>query len=123
MTDAEIIEVVAQRMAVVLGLPATTTVPARVTEAAAASVALVRWYLYGDIPPPVTDPPTPPPDLPPGEDMLVGYTALGVRVYHDPASPGGVVGGDAFTGQAIPEDLLAHVHHYFNRAKVSWGMA
>jgi hypothetical protein len=46
-----------------------------------------------------------------------------VRLYHDPASPGGVVGGDAFTGQAIPEDLLAHIRHYFTVHKMAWGIA
>lgn len=114
MTDEEVAVEVARRMAVVLGLPAAPPVE-RVAQAAAAAVALVRWYIYGD-----TDPP---PDLPTGEDSLVGLTALGVRIYHDPASPGGVVGGDAYTGAAIPEDLLAHVHHYFDRHRLTWGIA
>jgi len=116
--------VVGGRMAAVLGLrdpgPPGPFPPARVTEAAGAAVALVRWFIYGDVliagAPPV-------PDLPSGEDALVGLTALGVRVYHDPASPGGVVGGDAFTGAAIPEDLLAHVRHYFAGARRSFGIA
>jgi hypothetical protein len=115
-TDAEIVVEVARRMATVLGLPTAPPVE-RVAQAAGAAVALVRWYIYGDT---VTDPP---PALPSGEASLVGLTALGVRIYHDPASPGGVVGGDAYTGTAIPEDLLAHVHHYFSSSRTSWGIA
>jgi hypothetical protein len=118
-TDEEIVAVVGGRIAAVLGLPATP-VPERVTQAAAAAVALVRTFLYGDLE--FINPPGDP-TLPAGEDALVGYTALGVRVYHDPASPGGVVGGDAFTGAAIPEDLLAHVIHYFTVHKHAWGLA
>jgi hypothetical protein len=118
-TDLEIAAVVAGRMAAVLGLRDPIP-PARVTEAAGAAVALVRWFIYGDVliagAPPV-------PDLPSGEGALVGLTALGVRVYHDPASPGGVVGGDAFTGAAIPEDILAHVRHYFAGYRRSFGFA
>jgi hypothetical protein len=118
-TDQEITDVVGGRMAAVLGLRDPDP-PARVTEAAGAAVALVRWFIYGDVliasAPPV-------PDLPSGEDALVGLTALGVRVYHDPASPGGVVGGDAYTGAAIPEDLLTHVRHYFAGHRRSFGLA
>jgi len=116
-TDEEIAELVAARIAAVLGLAEVT---ARVTVAAAAAVALVRWFLYGDqlyINPPGD------PEVPWGPDSLVGYTALGVRLYHDPASPSGVVGGDAFTGIAIPEDLLAHVRHYFTIHRTAWGIA
>jgi hypothetical protein len=119
MTDAEVTAVVAARIASVLGLPAAPPVP-RVTEAAGAAVALVRWFIYGDT---VVEGEELPPVLPSGEDALVGLTALGVRVYHDPASPGGVVGGDAFTGVAIPEDLLAHVRHYFAQYRRSFGIA
>ncbi len=119
MTDPEITAVVAARTASVLGLPAAPPVP-RVTEAAGAAVALVRWFIYGDT---VVEGELVPPDLPSGEDALVGLTALGVRVYHDPASPGGVVGGDAYTGAAIPEDLLTHVRHYFAGHRRSFGLA
>jgi len=114
-----VIVVVAARIAVVLGLPLMPPVP-RVTEAAGAAVALVRWFIYGDV---IIAGAPPVPDLPSGEDALVGLTALGVRVYHDPASPGGVVGGDAFTGAAIPEDLMAHVRHYFAQYRRSFGFA
>jgi hypothetical protein len=117
-TDDALVAVVAARISTVLGLPAAP-VPTRVTEAAGAGVALVRSFLYGD-PDPLINPP---PDLPAGEDALAGLVALGVRVYHDPASPGGVVGGDAYTGAAIPEDILAHVRHYFAAYKTAWGIA
>lgn len=124
MTDAEVTALVAGRMAAVLGLrdpgPPGPFPPARVTEAAGAAVALVRWFIYGDT---VVEGEPVPPALPSGEDSLVGLVALGVRVYHDPASPGGVVGGDAFTGAAIPEDLLAHVRHYWGSARRSFGFA
>jgi hypothetical protein len=116
-TDAELAVDVAARIAATLGLP---TVTDRCSDAAAAAVALVRGFLYGDI---VFINPPGDPDLPAGPDSLIGYTALGVRLYHDPASPGGVVGGDAFTGQAIPEDLLAHIRHYFTVHKMAWGIA
>lgn len=119
MTDLEVTAVVAARIASVLGLPAAPPVP-RVTEAAGAAVALVRWFIYGDV---IIAGAPPVPDLPSGEDALVGLTALGVRVYHDPASPGGVVGGDAYTGAAIPEDLLTHVRHYFAQYRRSFGFA
>jgi hypothetical protein len=116
-TDEDLTTEVAARMATVLlgqaGAPATD----RMTEAAAAAVALVRGFIYGDI---VVVPPL---DLPSSEDAIVGLTALGVRVYHDPASPGGVVGGDAYTGAAIPEDLLAHVRHYWSPYKRAFGIA
>lgn len=115
MTDDELAELVAARIATVLGYPADPPVP-RVAQAASAAVALVRWFIYGE-------PIDPPPPVPAGEDALAGLTALGVRIYHDPASPGGVIGGDAFTGAAIPEDLLAHVRHYFAGHRTSWGMA
>jgi hypothetical protein len=115
-TDAELADVVARLAAAVLGF--TGAPPERVTLAAEASVALVRGYLYGD----------PDPDLalapvPDGAESIQGLVALCVRIYHDPASPGGVVGGDAYTGAAIPEDLLAHVHHYFDRYRRAWGIA
>lgn len=119
MTDAELAEAVAAAIAVVLGFPAPT-VPPRCTNAATATVALARWYLYGDQ---VLDPVPVLPDPVTGPDLFAGLSALAVRVYHDPASPGGVVGGDAYTGAALPEDLLAHVHHYLNRYKTAWGFA
>ena len=58
-----------------------------------------------------------------GPDAMAGYQSLAVRIYHDPSSPGGVVGGDAYTGAAIPEDLLAHVRHYFAPYRTAWGIA
>jgi hypothetical protein len=113
-TDAELAAEVARLAAAVLGF--TGAPSERVTLAAEASVALVRGYLYGD---PVAELPP----VPDGADSIQGLVALCVRVYQDPASPGGVVGGDAYTGAAIPEDLLAHVHHYFDRYRTAWGVA
>jgi hypothetical protein len=40
-----------------------------------------------------------------------------------PRCEDGVVGGDAFTGTAIPEDLLAHIRHYFTIHRTAWGIA
>lgn len=118
MTDEEIAEVVAGRVADVLGFRGDP--PARVTDAAAATIASGRRYLFG----PEDDPPTAPaPVLPSGPDVLAGLTAQAVRIYHDPASPGGVVGGDAYTGAAIPEDLWAHTHHYLDPYRTAWGLA
>jgi hypothetical protein len=116
-TDEEVAALVAPRIASVLGLGEVTP---RCADAAAAAVALVRGFLYGDLE--YINPPGDP-EVPWGPDALVGYTALGVRLYHDPASPSGVVGGDAFTGIAIPEDLLAHIRHYFTIHRAAWGIA
>ena len=116
MTDAELAAVAADAAALVLGFPtAPAGPPTRVTDAAAAAVAAVRQYLYGP-----EDIPT---LLPDGPDVIAGLTALTVRLYHDPASPSGVVGGDAYTGAALPEDLFAHVHHYFDPYRTSFGFA
>jgi hypothetical protein len=112
MTDAELAAAVAAAAAIVLGFPAP---PTRVTDAAAASVAVARQYLYG--------PEETPTLIPDGADVVTGLTALTVRLYHDPASPSGVVGGDAYTGAALPEDLLAHVHHYLDPYRTSFGFA
>lgn len=115
MTDEELAGLVASAVALVLGYQAEAGVPDRVGEAAAAAVAVARWFLHGP-----EEVPTP---LPDGPDALAGYQSLAVRIYHDPSSPGGVVGGDAYTGAAIPEDLLAHVRHYFAPYRTSWGIA
>ena len=116
MTDAELAVVVANAAALVLGFPtAPAGPPTRVTDAAAATVAVARQYLYG--------PEETPTLIPDGADVVAGLTALCVRLYHDPASPSGVVGGDAYTGAALPEDLLAHVHHYLNPYRTSFGFA
>jgi hypothetical protein len=112
-TDEEIAVLVAAAVAVVLGYQGA--VPARVVEASAAAVAVARWFLHG--------PEELPTLLPDGPDAMAGYQSLAVRIYHDPASPGGVVGGDAYTGAAIPEDLLAHVRHYFAPYRTSFGFA
>jgi hypothetical protein len=116
-TDTELAAAVAGAVALVLGFPASPAPPVRVTDAAAAAVAVARRYVFGsdqlaEFPPPAQ-----------GPDIFAGLTALAVRVYHDPASPGGVVGADAYTGAAIPEDLIAHVHHYFDPYRTGWGLA
>lgn len=117
MTDGELAEAVAVAVAQTLGFPPGPN--ARVEGAAAASVALARRYVYPD-----ADPPPVLPDPVAGPDFFAGVVALAVRVYHDPASPGGVVAGDAYTGAAIPEDLLTHVHHYFDPyRRGAWGFA
>lgn len=115
MTDEDLATAVAAAVAAVLGFPvvAPTT---RVSDAAAAAVMVARRYLYGDTATEFPDPAT-------GPDLYAGLVALAVRIYHDPASPGGVVGGDAYTGAAIPEDLLAHVHHYLDPYRTLWGIA
>jgi hypothetical protein len=118
-TDEDLAAAVAAAVATALGFPPGAPTQ-RVLDAAAAAVALVRWYIYGDVttlPAPVLPSPVEAPE------MFLGLQAFTVRIYHDPASPGGVVGGDAYTGASIPEDLLAHVHHYFGRYKSSWGIA
>ncbi|HKY67405.1 MAG TPA: hypothetical protein VJM49_13580 [Acidimicrobiales bacterium] len=117
MTDAELAGMVTGAVALVLGFPVAPTPPTRVTDAAAAAVAVARRYVFGSdalaqFPPPAQ-----------GPDIFAGLTALAVRIYHDPASPGGVVGGDAYTGAAIPEDLLAHVRHYLDPYRTIWGLA
>lgn len=119
MTDAELADLVAAAVAAVLGFPVSPSPPTRVTDASAATVRLARRYLYADGP----DADTPFPDPTTGPELFAGLVALAVRVYHDPASPAGVVGGDAYTGVAIPEDLLAHVHHYLDPYRTAWGFA
>jgi hypothetical protein len=114
-TDAELAEAVAEMVASVLGFPTTGTPPTRCTDASAAAVAVARQYLYGP-----EDIPT---LLPDGPAAIAGLVSLAVRIFHDPASPGGVVGGDAYTGAALPEDLLAHVHHYLDPYRTSFGFA
>ena len=118
MTDDVLAAEVADALAVVLGFP-LATLPQRVTDAAAASVRLARRYCYGDGP----DSTLEFPDPTAGPELFAGLTALATRVYHDPASPSGVVGGDAYTGIAIPEDVLAHVHHYLDPYRTAWGVA
>lgn len=119
MTDAELAAAVANAMAVVLGFPTSPVPPpTRVTDASNAAVAVARRYLYGD-----EGTPTPLPDPVAGPDLYAGCVALGIRIYHDPSSPGGVIGGDAYTGAAIPEDLVGHVHHYFDAYRTAWGIA
>jgi len=112
-TDAELAAAVAAAVSAVLGFP-TGTPPVRVIDAAAAAVAMARRYLFaGD-------------DLtliPDGPDVVAGLTALAVRIYHDPASPAGIMGADAYTGPMIPEDMLAHVHHYLDPYRTGWGIA
>jgi hypothetical protein len=118
-TDAELAAAVANAAALVLGFPAGTT-GQRMDDAAAAAVAQARTYIYGRFP----EEPMPMPDPTVAPDVYLGLQALAVRLYHDPASPAGVVGGDAYTGVAIPEDLLAHVHHYFDAWRTNvWGIA
>lgn len=119
MTDAELAAAVANAVALTLGFPAGTE-STRVDTAAAAAVSGARTYTYGL----AEDPPTELPDPGAGPAFFTGLVALAVRMYHDPASPGGVVGADAYTGAAIPEDLLAHVHHYFDPYRTGiWGLA
>jgi hypothetical protein len=118
MTDAEYAAAVAGAIALVLGFPAGTP-PTRVTDASAAAVAVTRRYLYGD----GANATTPLPDPSTAAGLFAGVTALAVRIYHDPSSPAGVVGGDAYTGVAIPEDLVAHVHHYLDPYRTAWGFA
>jgi len=115
-TDAELAEAVAATVATVLGFPAAVAPSTRVTDASAAAVAVARQYLYG----PEADPISLVPD---GPDVVAGLASLAVRIYYDPASPGGVVGGDAYTGAALPEDLMAHVHHYLDPYRTSFGFA
>lgn len=115
MTDEQIAALVASAVGVILGYKVGTPTPARVIEASAAAVAVARWFIYD-----VEAVPSP---MPAGSDVMVGYQALAVRIYHDPSSPGGVVGGDAYTGAAIPEDLLAHVRHYFAPYRIAFGFA
>lgn len=110
---------VAERLAGVLGLPATPP-PGRVSEAADAAVVLARRYIY-DAQLPGSETPLPTSDEAP--DLFLGLVTLAGRVYHDPASPGGVVASDAFIGAAIPEDLLGHVRHYLAPFKVGFGVA
>lgn len=118
MTDADLASAVADAAAVVLGFPAGAA-NARLDDASAGAVAVARGYLYGVDE--TTATPMPDPVAAPG--VFLGLQALAVRMYHDPASPAGVVGGDAYTGVAIPEDVLAHVHHYFDPYRTAWGMA
>lgn len=118
MTDDALAQAVAAAMAAILGFPVTGDPPERVTGAATAAVTVARRYLYGDGP--AVDPPV---DLPSSADVLAGLTALGVRIYHDPSSPAGVMGSEAFIGTPIAEDLLAHVHHYLNPYRQAWGIA
>lgn len=119
MTDAELAAAVANAAALVLGFPAGTT-GQRMDDAAAAAVAAARTYMFGR----AEETPTPMPDPTAAPDVYLGLQALAVRMYHDPASPAGVVGGDAYTGVAIPEDLLAHVHHYLDPHRTGvWGIA
>lgn len=119
--DEVLAGVVAARIAEVLYGAAPDPLPPRCVDAAAATVALVRGYLYDD-PLPGFDP-DPLPLATDRPDFVYGLVALGVRVYHDPASPGGVLGADAYTSGGIPEDLFTHVQHYFARDKRSWGIA
>jgi len=59
-------------------------------------------------------------DLPGGDPTVTaGVVTLAVRVYLDPRSPAGVLGSDSYAGAYIPEDLLTHVHGYFDHLRTS----
>ena len=118
MTDADLAAAVANAVGLVLGFPAGA-VPPRVTDASTATVAVTRRYLYGE----GTSPPTEMPDPATGPDLFSGLVALAVRVYQDPSSPAGVMSSEAYIGTPIAEDLLAHVHHYFDPYRTAWGIA
>ena len=51
-----------------------------------------------------------------GPLRVEGIVNLATRIYLDPSSPGGAggIGDPSFVPMFSPEDLLAHVHHYFD---------
>lgn len=114
--DEALADEVAERAAGYLGL---ATVTDQVTDSARAAVAQLRALVY---PEPAVDPPLPLPGFTDAPDVGQGLVALTTRIYQDPRSPAGVLGSDAYVGPMVPEDLLTHVHHYFDRYRHAWGI-
>lgn len=109
------VESIAARAASELGLPADDE---RVTAAVDAATTLATIYAYGT---------GPTASVLPLEDPLVsaGLVALTVRIHLDPRSPAGSLESDVYSGVTIPEDLLTHVHGYFDhlRTGAAFGIA
>jgi len=64
--------------------------------------------------------------LPADELTVNGLVVFSTRIYLDGTSPGGV--SNAYTDPTFqpvyqPENLYAHVHHFFDHLAVSWGVA
>lgn len=102
---------IAARAALELGLPPDDE---RVAAAVDAAITLATVYVYG------TDPTVEPYALPLDDPAVAaGVTSLAVRVVLDPRSPAGVLESDSYTGAVIPEDLLTHVHGYFDHLRTA----
>jgi hypothetical protein len=100
-------ETIAARAALELGLPPDDE---RVTAAVDAAIRLATLYVHGT---------SPTSETLPLEDALVsaGLVALAVRLHLDPRSPAGTLESDVYSGVTIPEDLLTHVHGYFDHLR------
>jgi hypothetical protein len=104
-------ESIAARAALELGLPADDE---RVTAAVDAAIGLASIYVYGTTDHvgslPLHDPVT-----------SAGLVALAVRIHLDPRSPAGSLESDVYAGVNLPEDLLTHVHGYFDHLRTTEG--
>lgn len=100
---------IAARVALELGLPPDDE---RVAAAVDAAIGLATVYVYGTTP--TLEPLALPLDDP---RVSAGLVGLAVRVQLDPRSPAGIVESDTYTGVVIPEDLLTHVHAYFDHLR------
>jgi hypothetical protein len=106
---------IAARTALELGLPADDERDAGAVDAA---IHLATTYVYGTGPTsnvfPLDD-----------EPQASGLVALAVRIHLDPRSPAGSLENDVYSGAVIPEDLMAHVHGYFDHLRTpdAYGIA
>jgi hypothetical protein len=112
-TADEVVQVAAEAAARRLNM---TAVSDDLLAAAWAAYRLAWSYMLGE--PTDPDDPESPTELPYDESIAQGLIVLAVRVHKDPESPAGVLSNEFYAGTvSVPEDLMRHVHYYFDHGR------